>query len=605
VRSVVEHPVKADILAQIGAEGEDEHPEIYKHVPEWFKKGGYIPVGFDKDGNPKVINATSVNSWSSLSQFLSTAQAGFLDGSPSTKYNSTFDLLGPTAKVLVRGFTGKDDFGNDYPDADWVGAAKDVLAGLPQVTAYERGGKATSPPLKAFDVTNRKSLKARLDSGLKRTVLSPGWLDGYGALIGGGVFTPRSADKDALIARYWKDQTPEKRHQLEQDLIHRALKIQSDLLKTKLPGEVRDAIDLNSAMSWAAGVKGTEIGHTVPIGTLERTLLDIDTLVAHHRIPKDEAALLKKKAPDATTSQEQNRFHSAILYKYAGGKDLSEWDNDVRFVASFTKVNLDARLKALGSHTELKSVTASQDELYEAGRQALAYGKRIKTMRDDMKDLTHTERNVKMAELRAYIDSQDVSIKVNGKVVSPSPLRLDWGGNSPEDRAAHIRDVTTSAWGSRSNFDKELAGRKVPAKVSAAWALISQIKATYKHDNYESANAEQVLALVKQMDRGGYKGILEDYLFSRKPDLLRFELLKPYKDFKGEARRQFDRLVVPDAKKVISAIASGDYNKSDVRQAWATYVSEELKPRLSQPQYKPLRTWLEPWGPDFLASLVN
>jgi hypothetical protein len=68
-----------------------------------------------------------------------------------------------------------------------------------------------------------------------------------------------------------------------------------------------------------------------------------------------------------------------------------------------------------------------------------------------------------------------------------------------------------------SNFDKELLGKTVPAGVSAAWAEISKAKAQYKETNYTGVQADQVLGLVRQLDKyktpkgdAPYAGILQD-----------------------------------------------------------------------------------------------
>jgi hypothetical protein len=601
LRSVVEHPVKADILAQIGAEAEQEHPEIYKNVPAWFKQGGYIPVGFDSKGAPVVVNPTSVNSFSTLSQMLSTAQAGFVNGAPGTEYDTAYEMLGPMAKFLVRGISGTDEYGNAYPGSDWAGAAMTVLNNLPQVTAVRRSGKK-NPPETPVDLASRESLLAHYRAGLRRTVFSPGWADGFGMLVSGGL-TPRSVDQGALQARQWQEFGLAKRHALERRLLQDALKEQSSLLKEPVTGAVKDAVGLASEMSWAAAQKSKELGRTVTIGTLERTLLDINTLVANHRIPPDQAALLRKKARGAETKADQTRFHSAIMDKYAGAKALQEWDDSVRFVASFTKENLQARLHALGDLTETKRVIADQGELYEAGRQALKFRREVKRRTDEAGALPSEARGVESADFRAWLDLQDKPIKVDGKVVAPSPVRLDWADTPRADREAKIRSLSQGTWASMSNFEKEIVGKRVASKVSAAWAIIAKLKADYKRDNYVAATADQVVAVVKQMDKQGYEGILRDYIFSIQPTIHRFEVLKPYTDLPMETRREFDRLVGNDAKKAVAAITSGNYSAGDVRQAWKNYVATSLQAELVT--HPKLKTWLEPFGPNFLPNLLG
>jgi hypothetical protein len=196
LRSIVEHPIKADVLAQIGHEADQEHPDIFNRVPEWFAKTGYIPIGFDKDGNPKVVNATSVNSFSTLGQLTAIPESGLGD----YDYGTLEEIFGPAAKFGLHAASGRDEYGNPYPGSDWFGAAKEVLLlGLPQARALERSKKENAD-LKAIDVTDRRTLVERERSALKRTVFSPGWADGFGMLMTGGL-TARVVDPDGLAAR--------------------------------------------------------------------------------------------------------------------------------------------------------------------------------------------------------------------------------------------------------------------------------------------------------------------------------------------------------------------------------------------------------------------
>jgi hypothetical protein len=103
--------------------------------------------------------------------------------------------------------------------------------------------RATPRPQAALpNVKDRSSLETSLNANLHATVMSPGWLNGYGSLLAGGL-SPRGVNTDALAARYWADQSPEKRHARELDLLNRALDIQGGVLKEKVPTSVRSAVD--------------------------------------------------------------------------------------------------------------------------------------------------------------------------------------------------------------------------------------------------------------------------------------------------------------------------------------------------------------------------
>jgi hypothetical protein len=67
------------------------------------------------DGTPRVVNPTSVNTFSTLGDFVSFAKASTV----GDKYASAEDFLGPFPKFLVHGVTGRDEFGNQYPGSQW------------------------------------------------------------------------------------------------------------------------------------------------------------------------------------------------------------------------------------------------------------------------------------------------------------------------------------------------------------------------------------------------------------------------------------------------------------------------------------------------------
>jgi hypothetical protein len=46
IRAVLEHPVKTDVLAHLG-EFDQGHDPLFAHAPLWFKRTGYIPIGFN------------------------------------------------------------------------------------------------------------------------------------------------------------------------------------------------------------------------------------------------------------------------------------------------------------------------------------------------------------------------------------------------------------------------------------------------------------------------------------------------------------------------------------------------------------------------------
>lgn len=226
IRSVFEHPAKTAILAKIGEQAENYEDRWLPQAPAWMRRVGYIPVAW-QGSNPMVVDPSSINTFTTLGQAADVVRAG-TEGDP---YASAGDMLGPLATFLVHGATGRDAYGNPYAGSQWWGAAKQALEVLPLLNAIERHNRTSNEPgLKPFDVTKRKSLEARLNSALHQTVLTPGWLSGYGNLLGGGVFTPSVVNLNAAAARYWRDATPAQKRKRELDLLNRALTIQGQYL---------------------------------------------------------------------------------------------------------------------------------------------------------------------------------------------------------------------------------------------------------------------------------------------------------------------------------------------------------------------------------------
>jgi hypothetical protein len=563
LRSIFEHPIKTDALAQLGQQEANSDP-IFQHVPEWFKRTGYFPISWTHDGVPLVVNPTSVNTFSTLSDMLSVGQAG----AAGDRYSSLEGLFGPGITFLVHGATGRDQYGNTYVGSQWLGAAKEVLGQLPQVSAYSRGGKAKSPALKPADIEKRGSLEARFNSGLKRTVFSPGWLDGYGTLIAGGL-SPRPEDQQAATARFWRDQTPEARHGLERWFLNRALDVQGELLKQSVPGAVRDGVKVAADLSFEASRFAKANGRTPT--EQERAELAIDYFVKRGSLDSSKGMQLRRELRGMVDPTEIKTLANKVVMDYGNGKAVSQWDQNVRLVASFKAPVFAQKAAELHKQGIIDSVPKpSQSALYEYGRQYLAFKDAATKLGEKVKAGKATP-----ADLRAFEDEHDKP--VNGL---PSFVRTAWAYNTPDQQAKALKTALKASWSSLSGFEKQLlVGKPVDAKVSEAWAMFTDNVAKARESlppGERRIKASDKLRYAKELDSyyGLHGAFVADYKFSRQPLFARALAEKPIQNSPNRAEWQS---VLSDAKKawVLHTQSPDVYPTTDLRDQWHDFVRSD------------------------------
>lgn len=620
LRAVLEHPMKTDILSHLGREEMTDDP-LLKNAPAWFKRIGYFPVGWTHSGLPKVVNPTSVNTFSTLGDLLNVGKAG-AEGDP---YASFSDLLGPAATFGIHAATGRDQYGNKYPGSQVLGAMKELLNGLPQLAPSNRKG---SKPVKPFDVRDRASLEAHINSLLHQTVFGPGWLDGYGSLIAGG-FSPKSVNTGALEARGLKDLPPAQRIQWEKKLLDLALKAQGEFLSgqgsrppmTNLPGKTPGMlkpgnIDLanrpvahnpDGTISTVRSITVTDDqGHAYLIPTVigGKVVSDADAVAYWKKTGQNLGVFASEKAADAysirlhdeqaklyltpavptgvrqavnagfevtkaaaafskangrtPTAKERaglwltyltttgavpptdskklagqlnglsdtdiSAFQTRLVDKYGHGKELRQWDDDVRALYGFKKDTFDekaAALNAQGLADQRTYANRSQADLY-------AYGRGYIKWRQHIRDL-HKEK-ASPSELRVATD--DASKSTNGL---PSYAALMWSEATPQEQAHMLLVDSSAGWDKLTAFTKGLLGKKVDPGVTDAWhaldALSTQEKARMPAGQRTIA-PNQTIALVKYIDREYKLGgkFLSDYEFSKQPLYQRLKYLNVVKD---------------------------------------------------------------------------
>jgi hypothetical protein len=131
-------------------------------------------------------------------------------------------------------------------------------------------------------------------------------------------------------------------------------------------------------------------------------------------------------------------------------------------------------------------------------------------------------------EMRAWYDSEDHPVKVNGMVM-PSPMAVHFAMLPPAAQAQYRRGLMTKQWGWLSKFDKNLLGVKIPMSVQNGWQYYNQtiydavggpkgtIHEAGKHPSITSVDA---LKYAQYVDTK-YPGFLNDYVRGLEPTYAR------------------------------------------------------------------------------------
>jgi hypothetical protein len=600
LRTVLEHPLKTNLLVQLG-ETVDKDPAL-EQVPDWIKQRGFFPTGWTADGKPKVVDANSVNTFALLSEMLYSGEAQVGED----RYNAVGQMFGPAATFVTHWATGKDDFGNDYPGGDFFGAAGEVLGGLPQVSARKRANRETTP-LKSFDVTQTgrggvpTGLISRENSALERSVLSPGWLDGYGMLITGGM-TPRELDPMAAGARYWKDMPLKERHTHEQQLIRKALRLQSKFLARPLPAGVKDAVDFAGRLDLRMK-QFTEANARTPTPK-ERTLLLVEEL--GDRIPEARLALVQKHLKGKRTESEWKKFRAVLMDEYANAEALQDWDKDVRLVASFRKPILEKKLQVLKSAGLVSSarVDGSPGAIREYGRRYLAWDEKIRKLRGAAYDLLDKEgRTLAYAEMRRLEQENDKPVTVGGQTF-PSLPRMAWAHLTPRSQREALASAAGRwSWGTTSPLMKEMLGHKQPKEVAKGWVEFERLKDEVRQGlpiggrkfpkDYEGKLAQWV-------DRNKAPGFYKDWLFSKQPLARR---LQQFKVIQNSPNREAWDILLRKAATFAAGMSSPTADKGAAKDVWHDTVDQKLIPWVEEnPEF---RAELSDFGPSLMYRLID
>jgi hypothetical protein len=571
IRTLVERPVTSAVLAQIGKDAtEDFNDRFTDRVPEWFKNAGYIPLGLDSEGNPKIVNPAGLNTFSTLNSIM---------------HSRVDQLLGPAGEAIVRGVTEKDEFGNEYPSASragrWRDAAMDVFMGLPQIAAYKRSqqekGDKASP-----DVTDRRSLSGRLDEALAETVLSPGWLDGYGSLITGAALTPRSVNREALLARWYREASPEERAKLQKELVNKALGIQGKLLDRPVALDIRRLVNLQFDLDKRADENQRELGRDIT--PHERSLLDIGFLAERNLMTGEDVEAAKKQAKRLASEGEHSSFRRELFEEFADPEGrLAEWDESVRRVAALSDTKIvNERLKRLSeSGVNDAAVTVPKGtDLKEYARKADAYAREYKDRVLEIAQLRKTDPDqvaAAEAELVAWKSEQDQPVRVNGRVL-PSPARMEWAKEWKfDDRKEAVAALASRPWAAMTKFEKALLGKDVDPKIARAYQQLEELKAEYVRSapiGAKNVPADFELQAAKYLNRTT-KGFYGDWLYSKEPLGVRLQTMRPV--LESPNRREWQRLFAelqPAVRAYRDVVRDGGVQH--FKDSWKEYVNGNM-----------------------------
>lgn len=568
LRAVMEHPMKTEILTQLGR-AESENDPLLDKAAEWYGRVGYFPVGWAKNelgvDTPKVINPTSINTFSTIDEFLNVGR-GLTVGD---KTAAVADLLGPAAQFAEHVASGRDEFGNQYPNGAIRGALQDLFLGLPQLSSLR---EKKQHPVVAFNVTSRGSAVSHENSLARQAVFGPGWMGALGKWLAGGV-APRVENPAANEARYWNEQDPKVRAQHDLALINWALTQQGDFLNQPVPQPLRQAVRDHASVSAAIGEfrRGDGGGN---VTAKQAAGIQLDYLAGHGRIPAAAAKKLRAQLRPLA-SDEIHDFRAMLWNTYGQGKQLRQWDRDVRLLWSFQKPTFDekaARLHAQGLAPQRTYRNVPQKTLDEYGRGYLRFEADIRAIRADIKaGAANTD------DLRVFTDQH--SKPVNGL---PSYAAIAWAHQSrPEQQHALVR-ITATSWGSLTSLEKQLAGHPASPELTLAWAAYRKSVVDVRKVA-GSVDASQRVKLAQAWNRQ-FPGFMADWLYAQQPRLTRFKNSPVYKSL--PERDLFDQAVTQPATQILQAVkAAEDAGTTGARtrahRLWKTYVDEKLVPWLA------------------------
>lgn len=221
-----------------------------------------------------------------------------------------------------------------------------------------------------------------------------------------------------------------------------------------------------------------------------------------------------------------------------------------------------------------------------------------------IQELPAGDRDLAYAKLRAWRDSQDHDITING-IRFPSPIRMAWATLDPQTRNQRLRYFASKSWENLTSYEKELLGVKRDANTAKGWATFQEAYAAVAEQLHlagESMPSNYKDVLAKDINKRVAPGFLVDYQFSKKPLYERVKVLDVVKDSRYK-REWHDLLAV--AGVYGGYLKSGEYSKTSTRATWRAFLKSPGF--LDEYNSTPLgfRREVQEFGPNFLTTLIG
>jgi hypothetical protein len=310
----------------------------------------------------------------------------------------------------------------------------------------------------------------------------------------------------------------------------------------------------------------------------ERTAADIDVYERRGVIGPDEAGALRRELTGLNSKGQVEDFRDDLIDQHDRNV-LSAWTADVRTVVSFTRENLrlftlENEADGLGDAGLYRPATVSRlrDRL-EYGRRYLAFERELSRRKDELgsSGLAGSEAGVEWSAYRAWEDSQDTDVRIDGKRF-PSFVKMYWARLGEHERERHVEGLVEKPWAFLSSFDKKLLGVEPKAGVADAWA-------EFNANVYEGLDALEPGARVKDLAKlkrryakelnRRHPGFYTDYLISVAPTFRRLQMLRPIKDSPYAAEWS---ALFRDAKTAHQAKQIDGVSDSTINDYWADYI---------------------------------
>jgi len=200
-------------------------------------------------------------------------------------------------------------------------------------------------------------------------------------------------------------------------------------------------------------------------------------------------------------------------------------------------------------------------------------------------------------------EQRNMPITVDG-LRFPGPAAMAFWHYSQPQRDQKLSLWASDNWGHLAGYEKQLMGINSPPEITEAWYFFNLIVAEAHHKG-QSVSKSQRLWLAQQIANGGsgfkpHAGFAQDYAFSLKPKIVRYEATKPYRDMSAQARDEYNQLIAQPAKKLL---ASGAKSR-EIHVAWSDYI-DKLLPYMQKNAPELWHVVHDVWPSHFVYDLTN